>query len=369
MRRRQLLFACFVIAIATLGSAALAEAVLRITGLGHPSRMTVLNGELLKGKPGAKYVARKENVNKVQFNGWGFHDRARSNDGGAYRILFLGDSMVEAEQVPSDATFTALVEKKLAARGKPVEAINAGVSGAGTAYEYQLWHKFFRGRIRVDHVMVVLFTGNDLENNSASIRLPVENFAVYLDGNGEVHVAKTQYSLPRRILKAAADRSAVVNTTVETLYLWRENAQRKERQLPSRSAPASAWQESIQGTLKLLDRWNGELRTEGIAFSIAVIDFSRSGYLASERAAEERDAAKAQHIADFIRQLEALAGREGIPLRRLEFTGEPGGYRFSAGGSYGHLNFEGHRMAAAQIADWLEPEFTQRARTAATPKQ
>ena len=51
------------------------------------------------------------------------------------RVLCLGDSYAEGFECRQEKTFSAIVERYFAARGKCVEAINTGVSGFGTAEE------------------------------------------------------------------------------------------------------------------------------------------------------------------------------------------------------------------------------------------
>lgn len=49
------------------------------------------------------------------------------------KVAFLGDSISAGLHLPSDQAFPAVLQRKLAARGKPFELMNAGVSGDTTA--------------------------------------------------------------------------------------------------------------------------------------------------------------------------------------------------------------------------------------------
>ncbi|MFZ5481258.1 MAG: arylesterase [Myxococcota bacterium] len=49
------------------------------------------------------------------------------------RVVFLGDSLTAAMGLPVDRGFPALLGEALAAKGHPVEVVNAGVSGDTTA--------------------------------------------------------------------------------------------------------------------------------------------------------------------------------------------------------------------------------------------
>jgi acyl-CoA thioesterase-1 len=49
------------------------------------------------------------------------------------KVAFLGDSIAAGLHLPSDQAFPAVLQRMLAARGKPFELLNAGVSGDTTA--------------------------------------------------------------------------------------------------------------------------------------------------------------------------------------------------------------------------------------------
>lgn len=56
---------------------------------------------------------------------------------GTYRVLILGDSLTEAEQVPLEKTFAKRLEPELAqSRGQTVDVINAGLAAASPTTEY-----------------------------------------------------------------------------------------------------------------------------------------------------------------------------------------------------------------------------------------
>lgn len=88
---------------------------------------------------------------------------------GVYRVLLLGDSFVEALQVPLADTFARGLEARLgAASGRPVEVLSMGVSGYGTASQY-LWYRE-RGRaFAADLVLLSFYPGNDVRNNSPTL--------------------------------------------------------------------------------------------------------------------------------------------------------------------------------------------------------
>lgn len=78
-----------------------------------------------------------------------------------YRILILGDSFMEAYQVPLEESFPRQLSRRL---GKKVEVINLGVGGYGTVQQYLAFRE--KGlRYDPDLVLLGLYT-NDIRNNS-----------------------------------------------------------------------------------------------------------------------------------------------------------------------------------------------------------
>lgn len=58
---------------------------------------------------------------------------ARAAELSGPKVAFLGDSISAGLHLPGDQAFPAVVQRTLAARGKPFELLNAGVSGDTTA--------------------------------------------------------------------------------------------------------------------------------------------------------------------------------------------------------------------------------------------
>jgi hypothetical protein len=108
-----------------------------------------------------------EFVAAERINSKGLRDRELPYEkpAGAQRLLVLGDSYVEADQVDAREMLTTRLEALIGGR---TEVINAGVGGFGTAQEWL----FFREegyRYQPDVVLVVFFIGNDVRNNSARL--------------------------------------------------------------------------------------------------------------------------------------------------------------------------------------------------------
>ena len=103
----------------------------------------------------------------VSFNSVGMRDRehAAKKPEGVFRILVLGDSFMEALQVPYEKSFPGLLERALDRRdGKRVEIVNASVSGWGTDDELQ-YLKAYGMQWNPDLILVAMTLHNDISDN------------------------------------------------------------------------------------------------------------------------------------------------------------------------------------------------------------
>ena len=82
---------------------------------------------------------------------------------GTLRVLALGDSHTQGYEVRQDATYAAVLERYLNAKGKKTEVLNAGVSGFSTA-EAAAYLENEGHRYQPD-VVVLGFYANDFEDN------------------------------------------------------------------------------------------------------------------------------------------------------------------------------------------------------------
>ena len=111
-------------------------------------------------------------------NNLGFLDRDHTFEKpkDTYRILFLGDSFVEAVQVSIPAKVHSLTERFLNKNviPKKVECIALGFSGMGTANELLFYDKL--GKKFSPDLVVVVFIANDFPNNSPVLHAMVEGW-------------------------------------------------------------------------------------------------------------------------------------------------------------------------------------------------
>lgn len=85
---------------------------------------------------------------------------------GTYRVLLLGDSFMEAVQVNNNETLGEQLRSLLQSQlDRPVEVVNAGVSGFGTDQEL-LWLREEGVKYAPDLVLLAVYPHNDFMNNA-----------------------------------------------------------------------------------------------------------------------------------------------------------------------------------------------------------
>lgn len=103
----------------------------------------------------------------ASFNSVGMRDRehAGRKPEGVFRVLVLGDSFMEALQVPFEKSLPSLVERALNERsGRRVEVVNASVSGWGTDDELQYLTRYGM-QLKPDLILLVMTLHNDISDN------------------------------------------------------------------------------------------------------------------------------------------------------------------------------------------------------------
>jgi hypothetical protein len=121
--------------------------------------------------PGAAGIDTEEGQAWLAINQQGFRGPPVTYDKppGTVRIAVLGDSFAEAQQVPMEDTFCAVMQRQLAScpafKGRKIEVLDLGVDGYGTAQELiAMRRRAFR--FHPDYVVLAFFAGNDVRNNS-----------------------------------------------------------------------------------------------------------------------------------------------------------------------------------------------------------
>ena len=302
---------------------------------------------------------------------------------GTYRVALLGDSFIEAFEVPYARTVGELVEKRLAAlRGTPVEVLNFGNGGYGTAQEL-LTLRHVVWKYDPDLVVLAVTTGNDISDNSRALKR--SNYVPYFVYEGDRLVLDSSFvenreyrsrALWTRMLLGVVRHSRLAQLVNRARHLGRKGERREENagaipgdelglrdevQVP----PATpVWQEAWRVTEGLLVMMRDECRRHDTPF--AIVTLTRGIQVSPVKEEKER----------FLKELGApdmyypehriseLGEREGIPVLNLAPSmaaeAEERKVYFHQDRQVlgtGHWNEAGHEAAAARIAPWLAARF------------
>lgn len=152
----------------------LAELLLRAAGVSYPLLYAPDEHCGTRLQPGFRGRWTKEGGAAIRINRHGFRHGTRqiAKPPGTFRVAVLGDSFIEALQVDQSQTLCAALERKLAScselEDRPVQALNFGVSGFGTAQELQMLRHYV-WPYEPDLVVLACFPANDVRNNSAQL--------------------------------------------------------------------------------------------------------------------------------------------------------------------------------------------------------
>jgi hypothetical protein len=117
------------------------------------------------------WLRTEEYTTRVDLNSKGLRDRELpySKPGNVQRVMVVGDSFVEGEEVSAEAMLTRRMEAHLNPPGMPqTEVINGGVRAFSTAQEY-LFLKEEALRYQPDAVVLVFYSGNDVADTNPRI--------------------------------------------------------------------------------------------------------------------------------------------------------------------------------------------------------
>jgi lysophospholipase L1-like esterase len=376
--RRRLLQAAGLAALAAASIAATllaGEGLLRLAGFSYP--MLHQPDELagLRLRAGAEGWYRDEGEAYVRINSQGWRDleRAPARPEGVVRVAVLGDSFVEAAQVPLEQSFPAVLERKLnrcgAYGGDTVEVLNFGVSSYGTAQQLlTLRHRVWA--YDPQQVVLAFLPGNDVLNNSRELEpwrarpfFVLEDGALALDDSFRDDPGFREGSRDARVHARLADLRLhqLFRRARDGAYTgWRDAGLREPGIADQVFAPPAGgpWEQAWQVTEKLIEAMHAEVRARGAAFLAVVLT---SGVAVHPDAALRQRYAQTLGVADLSypeRRIARLGAAKGFgvvalgePLRRhAERTGEfLHGFENTQRG-FGHWNAAGHSAAAALVA-------------------
>ena len=336
-----------------------------------------LGSKLIAGQRGWWTQEEHEFTTPIQINAEGRRDLERPvhKPPGTYRILLLGDSFVEAMQVPLEQTFARTLEAALnRPGGPPVEVISMGVSGYGTASQY-LWYRDQGRAYQPDLVLLAFYPGNDVRNNSPTLE-PTLRPEYDADGNlervngGTPHsgdgrgwlVSSAAYTYFRKLIitqqPALAERLA-------RLGLLDKGALRPVPMAAGvpvdywvyAANPPPEWEDAWARTERLLGTMRSLVTADGARFVVMIVTTREQIYPDDWRQIVDTYPAM-QHITWDLngpeRRVAAWCAHNGIACVQLspEFVARRDGERLHFRYD-GHWTAAGHALAAQTIAKFL----------------
>jgi lysophospholipase L1-like esterase len=372
--------------ITIVAAVVVGELALRIAGFQSPPfwRQDKVFGWALRPNLATRY--RDEGDGWVETNSVGMrdveHDVLKSP--GTYRIVVLGDSMVEAIQVDREKTFWAQLDRELQSctgrRDRKIEVLNFGVSTYGTANELlRLEHD--AGAYTPD-LVVVVFSPSDIQDNHPKLDLLTVKTRPYFTLEGDdlsFHPGQ-----PLDGVRAAWQGVLPISRLAQFVERVRKNraamrqaAGQHEAQVPRELFQAQAppvWQESWDVTERLFRRMKSDAESLHAGFLLAALDPPIA--VNPDDTARERFAATigAKDLSGMDTRLTDIARRSGIDLLALGppmlerarqtnacFHGFPNSAKCA-----GHWNEAGHRVVAELLAKKICSSWDEPAKNAAT---
>jgi len=317
----------------------------------EPPRSWHAPGELYVYE-GAALGPRQAATNAFRWNAGGWHDRdhARARPEGTTRILVLGDSYVEAVQMPEDALYHVQLERALGAPGEPpVEAIALAASGWGQGQECLALE---REGLAYDPQLAIaeFLPANDIRNNDDVLEALANEEALHATRAREL------------FLQALQARLLVAALLCDELDLFCRRLEGQQDSLDAdvyRAAPRrrpDRWEASWRTTEERLARMKALLAARGRTLVVAIftappeIEACVPGAPPGPRGLDWRLPA---------RRMQELCARLALPCLDLapRFARLPEAERRAlhmAGD--GHWSASGHAAAARETAHFLREE-------------
>lgn len=296
-RKREWLAGILLGAVSILASLVLLEVGVRMLHL-LPDRFwehdPLLGVRLQPGASGWWSQEEREFVVPVAINTHGRRDVERTweKPAATRRLLVLGDSYVEAMQVPLEQTFAHLLENRLNADGgAPIEVLNGGVSGYGTGTA-TLFFERDGHRYQPDLVLLAFYPGNDILNNSPTLEdrfPPIYDDAgrlLRVDGPSREDTGGPEWKTYRYLRKLVLTRQPQLAALLSGLGLMRHEAIRQVAEsdgIPvaygGYEVPLSEpWEDAWQRTEGLLDRLRASVEAHEARFAVAIVSIRDQVY-------------------------------------------------------------------------------------------
>jgi hypothetical protein len=302
-----------------------------------PGGTTVYEGAFLQPKAGAPIVVRWNQ------EGWHDIDHALQKPPGTLRVLVLGDSYVEARQVPLEETIHRRIEGLLRERSRhPVEVIAIAASGWGQGQELEALRS--NGLAYTPDLIVLEFLpGNDIRNNDDDLEQLARDESVRSSIARVLFIHAVNAHLPFHAFVFERLDQAIRNLRGRREPLDNDVYRESPHTRPE------LWQRAWTKTEALLR----EFKSTGVPLVIAVFT-----------SPPEIEACVPEGTANFedldftrpARRMKEICSRNGIPCVDLapRFAQLPREERSLLHlANDGHWSSTGHQQAAAQIVSFL----------------
>jgi len=363
----------------------LAEIVLRVIGFSDPVFWTYDDVTGSKLYAGAQGWYRAEGEAFITINNEGLRDRehSKAKPPNTVRIAVLGDSMVEALQMPLENTFWAVFERLLkncrTFGGGDVEVINFGAAGYGTAQELLTFRRR-AASYSPDITILAFYAGNDVRNNSKELELSklrpffsIQNGDLILDdsflGNPEYQSFKSQFDVRKRFFGLRTYQ--LMRKLKSVSEQWRAAGQRGTAQNANIEpglddhvflAPTiQAWKDAWQITERLILALRDEVVARGGRFLVVSIPIGIQVHPIPEVRNRFMRELRIDDLWYPETRLRELGHREKLDVMTLSPTLQSHaesnqqylhGFKNTRLGT-GHLNYNGHKLLGEAIANHL----------------
>ena len=370
---------------AVLAGLVVCELLLRLLGISYPVYVWMHPVRGVAHIPGTKSVKQFAGHSWIEINsdGWRGPEVALKRPPGTFRIALLGDSYIEAFEVPFEKTAGEVLERRLAAlRGTPVEVLNFAQGGYGTTQQQlTLQHEVWK--YSPDLVLLAVTTGNDISDNYRPLKgtdyVPYHVFRgsdLVLDSSFRQSKGYRNRALWTRQLQIVVHHSRLAQLVNRVRHAGRKNERqranadgapgdevglRDEVHLPPTTPD---WQEAWRVTEGILGLMRDDCRAKKTPF--AIVTLTRGIQVTPDRERKEKFLRQlgAKDLYYPERRLAEFGKREGIPVLNLapamaKQAEERQVYFHAHHNSLGigHWNEEGHLAAGELIAPWLAGEF------------
>lgn len=274
-------------------------------------------------------------------NGQGFNNPRDYSigKGNSYRIAVVGDSFVEAFQVPFSETFFQALEENLTERGLDTEVLSFGISGNGTSQIYHLIQQYVLAY--EPDFLIYLFIPNDVSDSAVcNGRKSTQQYSA----QGQDQPAP----VPFQVYKQKWRNSVLQNSALVRYLMYQRRLKERLIQWKQRKS------DQVTGTILTLDSCSEEAWTI-VDFLLGRLDSLLEAQGVPWLIAWQGDVKPSFHLSTRLR-LEEIVKSRSLPYLDLtpafekDFEERRRSVRIEGDG---HWNAVGHEIAGRALTEEL----------------